>query len=170
MTHRDLTPLEVETLCRARATLKSPRSIAIRDVAAPALLSPFQFIRRFHAVFGDTPHQLRIRARIDRARRLLAFTDRTVTDVCLDVGFSSLGSFSSLFARRVGASPAAYRARVQAIVPAAERAAVVHPGCLTLMGAAFAIFEKPRTGESAETDPRAATDRAAAQEYTCASS
>jgi hypothetical protein len=68
-----------------------------------------------------------------------------VTDVCLDVGFSSLGTFSDLFARRVGASPSAYRRQVRSIMPApGVLPEVMTPGCLTLMGAAFATFEKPR--------------------------
>src|SRR5262245_66139913 len=104
-----LTAQAFADLCRARVLLRSSRPVAIREAAAVARLSPFQFIRRFKALFGDTPHQIRIATRIDRARRLLALTDRSVTTVCLDVGFSSLGSFSALFARRVGRSPTAYR-------------------------------------------------------------
>jgi len=68
-------------------------------------MSPFHFIRQFEAVFGATPHQFRIQTRLDRAKQLLALSDYSVTDVCLEVGFSSLGSFSDLFARRVGAPP-----------------------------------------------------------------
>jgi transcriptional regulator GlxA family with amidase domain len=56
-----------------------------------------------HALFGTTPHQYRIDARLTRARELLITTERRVIDICLDIGFTSLGSFSSLFARRVGA-------------------------------------------------------------------
>ena len=118
--------------------------MSVREAAARTRLSPFQFIRRFHALFGETPHQLRIAARIDRARRLLALTNRPVTDVCLDVGFSSLGSFSALFARRVGASPSAYRARVWASTAPRDRAATLYPGCLTLMGA-HSQFWRSRT-------------------------
>lgn len=129
-------------LCRARALLRSRRRVSIREAAAAARLSPFQFIRRFRAVFGETPHQRRIADRLDRARRLLALTDRPVTDVCLEVGFSSLGSFSALFTRRVGRSPSAYRADVRATTSPSDRGAMLHPGCLTLMGAAFATLEK----------------------------
>jgi len=128
--------------------------VTVRDAAAAAAMSPFHFIRRFQALFGDTPHAFRTRARIERAKRLLALTERPVTTVCLDVGFSSLGSFSTLFRQRVGVSPSAYRARVRAHVspstfPARRADAhpealrdVIAPGCLTLMGAAFAIVEK----------------------------
>ena len=106
-------------------------------------MSPFHFIRQFSALFGDTPHQFRIQARLDRAKELLALGNDSVTDICLDVGFSSLGSFSDLFARRVGMPPSAYRrrARSMVVVPGVVPQELF-PGCLTLMGAAFAIFEK----------------------------
>jgi AraC-like DNA-binding protein len=63
--------------------------------------------------------------RLDRARQLLAAEQRSVTAVCMEVGFSSLGSFSTLFSRRFGETPSAYRRRV--------KAADLVPGCLTLM-------------------------------------
>jgi AraC-like DNA-binding protein len=116
-------------LCRARDLLHevaAPASIA--SLAAQARMSPFHFIRQFEALFGTTPHQLRIQARIDRAKHMLARDAGSVTDVCLDVGFSSLGSFSSLFTRRVGISPSDYRRRfVQ--VPAW----LLAPGCFSLL-------------------------------------
>ena len=90
-------------------------------------ISPFHFIRQFEAVFGVTPHQYRIDARLDAAKRLLAAGQHSVTDVCMEVGFSSLGSFSALFTRRVGEAPSAYRQRVRA-------KADLTPGCLSLMG------------------------------------
>lgn len=78
-------------------------------------MSPFRFIRRFHAVFGSTPHQFRIDTRLNRAKVLLAGRDLSVTDVCLEVGFTSLGTFSDLFARRVGAPPSAGKAFQEAM-------------------------------------------------------
>jgi len=134
-------------LCVAREMLVSPapRPASVRDVARTVGMSPFQFIRAFRAVFGETPYQVRTRARLDAARRLLALSDRSVTDVCFDVGFSSLGSFSDLFARRVGASPTAYRRRVRS--GRADVAGDLQPGCLSLMAAAFAISEKRRDGD-----------------------
>ena len=106
-------------------------------------MSPFHFIRQFQAVFGETPHQLRIQARLERAKHLLALSDYSVTDVCMEVGFSSLGSFSDLFSRRVGLPPSAYRRRVRVFMPAPDGLSPqLAPGCLTLMAAAFAIFEK----------------------------
>jgi len=81
----------------------TPRPIAA--IARAVGISPFHFIRQFEAVFGATPHQFRIARRIDRAAYLLALDGQSVTDVCMEVGCSSLGSFSTLFARRVGVPP-----------------------------------------------------------------
>ena len=132
-------------LCRARDLLREvhDRPLTIDEVARAAAMSPFHFIRQFTALFGDTPHQFRIRARLERARHLLAVDDRSVTRVCMDVGCSSLGSFSDLFTRRVGMPPSAYqrRARTMVTVPGTVPTALF-PGCLSLMGAAFATFEK----------------------------
>jgi AraC-like DNA-binding protein len=123
-------------LCRARDVLaeewEPPLSIAA--IAREAQMSPSHFIHQFEAVFGQTPHQFRIAARLERAKRLLAHGGQSVTDVCMEVGFSSLGSFSSLFMRRVGQSPSAYqrRARSLIMVPALPPQDLF-PGCLTLM-------------------------------------
>jgi AraC-like DNA-binding protein len=144
-------------LCRARDVLREAhdRPVPIRAVANAAGMSPFHFIRRFQALFGETPHQMRIRCRLDRAKELLALSDRSVTDVCMDVGFTSLGSFSDLFARRVGAPPSAYRRQVRAIMPApGVLPEALIPGCLTLMGAAFATFEKPVEAVVKDAGPR----------------
>lgn len=108
-------------------------------------MSPFYFIRLFERMFGTTPHQFRIQARIDQAKRLLALSDYSVTDVCMEVGFTSLGSFSDLFAHRVGLSPSAYRRQIRSVmtIPGVPFAALT-PGCLNLMAAAYATLEKPR--------------------------
>lgn len=94
-------------------------SLSIEDVAREVRISPFHFIRQFEAVFGLTPHQFRIQSRLDRARRLLAIGQHSVTEVCLEVGISSVGSFSDLFTRRVGSTPSAYRRRARALVQVA---------------------------------------------------
>ena len=113
-------------------------SVGLDVVAREAAMSPFHFIRQFHAVFGQTPHQFRIHARVERARYLLAFDHASVTDVCMEVGFSSVGSFSDLFERRVGMRPSIYRrqARALVVVPGAAPAELF-PGCLTLMSASW---------------------------------
>lgn len=138
-------------LCRARDLLREAHDhpLTIDEVACEARMSRFHFIRQFNALFGETPHQYRIQAQLDRAKHLLALSDYSVTDVCMEIGFSSLGSFSDLFARRVGMPPSAYRRRIRSImtVPQTLPKELV-PGCLTLMGAAFATLEKPSGGAS----------------------
>ena len=146
-----LTRCALVRLSRARDLLRdvSDRPPSIRDVARDAGMSPYHFIRQFEALFGTTPHQYRIDARIEHAKRLLVLSDHSVTDVCLELGCSSLGSFSELFSRRVGLAPSVYRRQVRPLVTV-PGALPVHltPGCLTLMGAAFAIFEKQSGGAS----------------------
>lgn len=81
----------------------------VRTVAAVAHVSEAHFIRSFRAVFGETPHRYLQRRRVERSMFLLRETDRSVTDVCFDVGFSSLGTFSRTFREIVGETPSAYR-------------------------------------------------------------
>jgi AraC-like DNA-binding protein len=81
----------------------------IRAVAAVAHISEAHFIRTFRAVFGETPHRYLQRRRVERSMFLLRETDRSVTDICLDVGFTSLGTFSRTFREIVGEAPSAYR-------------------------------------------------------------
>lgn len=80
-------------------------------VAAVAYLSEAYFIRSFRAVFGETPHRYLQRRRVERSMFLLRETDRSVTDICFDVGFMSLGTFSRTFREIVGESPSDYRVR-----------------------------------------------------------
>jgi len=84
--------------------------LAVRTVAAVAHVSEAHFIRSFRAVFGETPHRYLQRRRVERSMFLLRETDRSVTDVCFDVGFTSLGTFSRMFHEIVGETPSAYRA------------------------------------------------------------
>jgi AraC-like DNA-binding protein len=123
-------------LCRARdrlLTLEEPLP-SVGAIAQDVGLSPFQLIRQFEAVFGRTPHQFRTATRIDSAKRLLARGELSVTEICLEVGFTSLGSFSELFARRVGLSPSLYRRQVRVLVQVPDLAdEVLAPGCLSLL-------------------------------------
>ena len=84
---------------------------SLKSAARAACLSPYHFHRSFLRAFGLTPHRFLTRYRLARARRLLASTDRSVTEICLECGFESPGSFSALFSRRFGQSPRAFRRR-----------------------------------------------------------
>jgi AraC-like DNA-binding protein len=83
--------------------------ITLQGIAAAAALSPNHVLRSFKALFGQTPYQYLVDERLRRARWLLANTQRPVTQICLEVGYESLGSFSWLFAQRYGLSPQAFR-------------------------------------------------------------
>src|SRR3954471_23450690 len=83
----------------------------VRSVAAVAHVSEAHFSRSFRAVFGETPHRYLQRRRVERSMFLLRETERSVTDICLDVGFTSLGTFSRTFREIVGESPSSYRKR-----------------------------------------------------------
>lgn len=125
----------IRKLCAARDHLRdvSDDAPTIEAVAATVGISTFHFIRQFKALFGETPHQYRTAARLALARGLLARGD-AVTDVCMAVGFSSLGSFSTLFARRVGEPPSAYRRRRYRGSPHDDAAAAAAPpGCFSLL-------------------------------------
>lgn len=108
------------------------RPLTVPEVAREAAMSPYQFIRTFKAVFGETPHQTRIGARLELAKRLLIAGDDSVTEICGAAGFASLGTFSSLFARRVGVPPSAFRRRARIQVPE-EILRTFYPGCFSLM-------------------------------------
>src|SRR5919202_3453262 len=81
----------------------------VRAVAAVAHVSPAHFLRSFRSVFGETPHRYLQRRRVERSMFLLRETDRSITEICFDVGFMSLGTFSRTFREIVGQSPSAYR-------------------------------------------------------------
>jgi AraC-like DNA-binding protein len=99
------------------------RRLDVAMLARIACVSEAHFIRTFRATFGETPHRYLQRRRVERAMFMLRETDRSVTDVCLDVGFASLGTFSRTFRDVVGLSPRAYR--LQAESPAV-------PTCMTM--------------------------------------
>jgi transcriptional regulator GlxA family with amidase domain len=122
-------------LCRARtALLDLGTDVTVASLARASRLSRSQFISRYRTVFGDTPHQTRIRARLERAQWLLATTNLPVTEICMAIGFSSLGTFSRMFRARCGEPPVRYRARL-AKVP--SPAALLTPHCSSLLTAAW---------------------------------
>jgi AraC-like DNA-binding protein len=87
----------------------------IEDLARVASVSEAHFIRTFRATFGETPHRYLQRRRVERAMFKLRETDRSVTDICLDVGFTSLGTFSRTFHDILGMTPTEYRTRKEVI-------------------------------------------------------
>jgi AraC-like DNA-binding protein len=121
-------PLDVPTLARA------------------AHLSPAHFSREFRRTFGETPHQYLLTRRLERAAALLRNTDRSVADICLTVGLTSIGSFTTSFTRTYGLSPTAYRA---AHPPASTRARV--PTCV------LQTYARPRS-RSFREDTRGTSD------------
>jgi AraC-like DNA-binding protein len=128
---------EFQRLCRARLMLAELGETArpLREIAREAGISPFHFIRRFEALFGITPHQMRIRARLALAKILLAAGDKSVTEVCMEVGMSSLGSFSDLFQRRVGTAPSEFQRRARSMIAVpGVLPEQLFPGCLSMMG------------------------------------
>ena len=100
-------------LLRAREAMDRDYAepLDIRALARIALVSQAHFIRTFRATFGETPNRYLQRRRVERAMFLLRSTDRPVTEICLDVGFSSLGTFSRVFRDIVGEPPSTYRTR-----------------------------------------------------------
>lgn len=98
-------------LLRARDLIdrRSPETLDVEALAAVALMARSHFIREFRAAFGETPHRYLQRRRIERAMTLLRTTETPVTDVCMEVGFSSLGTFSRTFRDVVGLSPSEFR-------------------------------------------------------------
>jgi AraC-like DNA-binding protein len=101
-------------LCNARDFVRAHHAegLTIERIAKAAGMSPFHFARTFRRCFGQTPHAFLVDVRLARAKELLARRGTHVTDVCFDVGFASLGSFSALFSREVGRPPSAWQREV----------------------------------------------------------
>jgi AraC-like DNA-binding protein len=100
----------------------------VRAVAAVANISPAHFSRSFRDVFGETPHRYLQRRRVERAMFLLRETDRSVTDVCFDVAFTSLGTFSRTFREIVGETPSDYgRGHGPIVAPHCVQLAAMRP-------------------------------------------
>ena len=100
-------------LLRARDAMDRDYALPldVPKLAAIACVSDAHFIRTFKAAFGEPPHRYLQRRRVERAMYLLRTTDRSVTDICMQVGFSSLGTFSRTFRDVVGETPSQFRAR-----------------------------------------------------------
>jgi AraC-like DNA-binding protein len=100
--------------------------LTVPDLARVAGLSPAHFSREFRRAFGEPPHQYLLTRRLERAAALLRNTDRSVTQICFDVGLGSVGSFATSFRRIYGTTPLAYRASF----PPAQRHVRI-PSCVT---------------------------------------
>ncbi|GEM_PF-221709 len=132
MVHPEL----LSRLCRARDLLRDweGEPLTVVEVARRSGHTRSHFIRLFKAIFGEAPHQYRSRAQVEKAKHLLILTGLSITDVCMAVGFSSLGSFSALFSRRVGMPPSEFQRRHRGVsAPEPQLPASLIPGCLSLM-------------------------------------
>jgi transcriptional regulator GlxA family with amidase domain len=109
----------------------------IARLARTALTSQAHFIRSFKREYGETPHRYLQRRRIERAADLLRETDRPVTQIALEVGFQSLGWFTTAFGEVMGETPTAYRDRYREAPPP------MVPACFTMMWTRRAVFQKP---------------------------
>jgi AraC-like DNA-binding protein len=117
----------------------------VRAVAAVAHITAAHFSRCFRTVFGETPHRYLQRRRVERSMFLLRETERSVTDICFDVGFSSLGTFSRTFREIVGETPSGYRTGHGPIVaPHCVQQAAMRPRF-----AASAAMQSSSSGEAA---------------------
>ena len=117
--------------------------LLLRELAGAAGLSEFHFLRAYRAAFGETPHQHFTRLRLDHAKRALAH-GTPVTEVCFEVGYSSLGSFSSLFTRVTGQSPRAWQRDVRTLVSVpTDLPRLYIPGCFLAFFVDPAPFPRP---------------------------
>lgn len=136
-------------LCRARDRLhdESAEPPRLPELARSAGLSPFHLLRVFKSCFGETPHEYVSRLRIERSKHLLR-AGHSVTDTCLEVGFSGLGTFSSRLKSQVGVSPSEYARTMRVWSQCPETlASVFVPFCFLEAYAPtlsrIAILEKP---------------------------
>ena len=111
MTSEELANLAHLRRARDRIDREYARPLDVEALARTALMSSAHFSRQFRAAYGETPYGYLMTRRIERAQALLRRGDMSVTEVCMEVGCTSLGSFSTRFTQLVGETPTAYRAR-----------------------------------------------------------
>jgi transcriptional regulator GlxA family with amidase domain len=107
----DLDELRLLRRARDRMDREYAQPLDVAALARTALMSTAHFARRFREAYGETPYSYLMTRRIERAQALLRRGDMSVTEVCFEVGCTSLGSFSARFTEIVGDTPSAYRAR-----------------------------------------------------------
>jgi AraC-like DNA-binding protein len=129
----DLEELRLLRLARDRMDREYAQPLDVPALARTAFMSPAHFSRRFREAYSETPYSYLMTRRIERAKALLREGDLSVTEVCMAVGCTSLGSFSARFTELVGETPSAYRARNH------DELAVVPP-CQTM------VLTRPRRG------------------------
>ena len=127
---------ELRRLRRARSRMdrEFARPLDVAALARTALMSTAHFSRRFRDTYGETPYAYLMTRRIERAAALLRGGEVSVTDACMQVGCTSLGSFSASFTRLMGETPSAYRARDHEALDGM-------PGCLAM------VLTRPRKGD-----------------------
>jgi transcriptional regulator GlxA family with amidase domain len=140
----DLVSVDVDELRRLRrARDQMDREYAqpldVPALARTAMMSPAHFSRRFRAAYSETPYSYLMSRRIERAKTLLRMGEMSVTEVCMAVGCTSLGSFSARFTELVGQSPSEYRARDHDLLRAI-------PACQTM------VLTRPRKSDDGWSD------------------
>ena len=125
------TPETLQRLNRAREymDLCYDLPLNLEQISRQACFSRFHFLRLFRQAFNKTPHQYLVERRIEKAKELLTSEKLRVTDICFEVGFQSLGSFSSLFHKSVGDPPVIYREKCRESQAARRQV----PGCFLVM-------------------------------------
>jgi len=118
----------------------------VATVAAVAHISEAHFSRSFRAAFGETPHRYLQRRRVERSMFLLRETDRSITDICFDVGFMSLGTFSRTFREIIGETPSTYRE---------GHGPMVAPNCVQM----WAMRPRVAVGTAAPAEPATKSSR-----------
>ncbi len=124
-------PEVFERLNRARTFIDRCYDMPLNldEISSHACFSRYHFLRLFRQAFDKTPHQYLVERRIEKAKELLSTRDLRVTDICFEVGFESLGSFSSLFHKTVGHAPITYREKSRETQAAKRKI----PGCFLVM-------------------------------------
>jgi AraC-like DNA-binding protein len=123
-------------LCQVRDLMREclDQPLTLDDLSLEVELSAWHFLRAFRHAFGESPHDFLTRVRIERAKDLLIISTRPVTEICFDVRFTSLGSFSTLFRREVGLSPAQFRRQVRGWIRV--------PGCFPWIYVPFCFTQR----------------------------
>ena len=97
------------------------KPLSLSDLSKYSYMSPYHFLRVFKDTYGETPNEFLIRLRVEHAKKMLITENFSVSEICEKVGYTSLGSFSSLFLEQVGMAPTLYRRKLWALSAEAYR-------------------------------------------------